>query len=228
MFTLYQFGNSVCAQKVRITLLEKGQTWEAKNVDLFRSSNTSRNISRSIPKVYEETNMVTPERVIGMIGIGQLGLPIASNLIEAGFKVVGYRRTDREAFVARGGLALESPADVAREADVLLLCLSSEDALNQVLQGPNGVLGAIKPGQIIIELATYRKAFKIEQAKRFQERGGRVLESEVSGSPPMVVQRKASLYLGGSAESHLRSASRSSTQLPPIISTSANSARQSP
>ena len=41
MFTLYQFDNSVCAQKVRITLLEKGQTWEAKNVDLFRSEQYS-------------------------------------------------------------------------------------------------------------------------------------------------------------------------------------------
>lgn len=143
--------------------------------------------------------MVTPSQVIGMIGIGQLGLPIAINLIEAGYKVVGFRRTGREEFGARGGYALESPAEVTREADILLLCLPCEKAQLEVLQGPNGVLEALRPGQIVIELSTYSKAFKLEQAKRIQEFGGRVLESEVSGSPPMVAQRKASLYLGGSA-----------------------------
>ncbi|HEY3537354.1 MAG TPA: NAD(P)-dependent oxidoreductase [Trinickia sp.] len=144
--------------------------------------------------------MDTPDRVIGMIGIGQLGLPIATNLIQAGFQVVGYRRTDREAFVACGGRALDNAADVTRQADVLLLCLPSEAALLDVLQGADGVLDAIRPGLVVVELATYRKAFKIDQAKRIQERGACVLEAEVSGSPPMVSQHRASLYLGGSAE----------------------------
>lgn len=143
--------------------------------------------------------MDTPA-VVGVIGLGQLGLPIATNLIQAGHRVAGFRRTGREEFVARGGQALDSPAEVTRQADILLLCLPSEQAELDVLQGPNGVLEALKPGQIVIELGTYSKAFKIEQAERIRERGGRVLESEVSGSPPMVTQRKASLYLGGSRE----------------------------
>jgi 3-hydroxyisobutyrate dehydrogenase-like beta-hydroxyacid dehydrogenase len=143
--------------------------------------------------------VTTPARIIGMIGIGQLGLPIAANLIQAGFKVVGFRRTGQEEFVARGGHALASAAEVTRQADIVLLCLPSEKAQKDILQGPNGVLGALKPGQIVVELSTYSKAFKMEQAKRIEECGARVLESEVSGSPPMVAQRKASLYLGGSA-----------------------------
>ncbi|SFU43513.1 NAD(P)-dependent oxidoreductase [Pseudoduganella namucuonensis] len=143
--------------------------------------------------------MDAPSQIVGMIGIGQLGLPIATNLIQAGYQVAGFRRTGREEFAARGGHALASPAAVARQADILLLCLPSEQAQLDVLEGPDGVLAALKPGQIVIELSTYGKAFKLEQAKRIEERGGRVLESEVSGSPPMVAQRKASLYLGGSA-----------------------------
>lgn len=50
--------------------------------------------------------------VIGMIGIGQLGLPIAANLIGAGFKGVGFRRNVRAAFIAQGGHAMSSPAEV--------------------------------------------------------------------------------------------------------------------
>jgi 3-hydroxyisobutyrate dehydrogenase-like beta-hydroxyacid dehydrogenase len=144
--------------------------------------------------------MTNQSTVVGMIGIGQLGQPIATNLIKEGFRVVGYRRSDRAEFVQRGGEALDSPQAVAREADVLLLCLPGEEASNQVMNGPQGVLAALKPGQIVIELGTYSKAFKVEHARQIEKHGGRPLEAEVSGSPPMVLDRKASLYLGGPAE----------------------------
>ena len=66
-----------------------------------------------------------------------------------------------------------------------------------MLGGPDGLLDSVKPGQPIIELGTYQRTFKIDQAKRMEHRGARVLEAEVSGSPPMVAERKAALYLGG-------------------------------
>ncbi|MES2534490.1 MAG: NAD(P)-dependent oxidoreductase [Pseudomonadota bacterium] len=144
--------------------------------------------------------MAAPVQVLGMIGIGQLGLPIAVNLMRAGFRVVGYRRTDREAFVDSGGEALDSPAAVVRACDVLLLCLPGEEALAAVMQGPQGVLANLKPGQIVIELGTYSKACKVAHGAQIESHGGRALEAEVSGSPPMVAGMKASLYLGGSAE----------------------------
>jgi 3-hydroxyisobutyrate dehydrogenase len=134
-----------------------------------------------------------------MIGIGQLGLPIATNLMRAGFRVAGYRRSDREAFVSQGGVALDSAADVTREADVLLLCLPSEAAQLDALNGPRGILAALKPGQVVIELGTYRKQFKLEQGALIEHHGGRILEAEVSGSPSMIAERKGALYLGGSA-----------------------------
>jgi len=142
--------------------------------------------------------MVSPPRVVGIVGIGQLGLPVATNLMAAGFDVVGYRRTAPEEFIHRGGRALESAKAVAREANVVLLCLPSEDACLQALHGPAGVLNGIKSGQIVIELSTYRQAFKIQQAEAIHAAGGQVLEAEVSGSPALVLQRKAACYLGGS------------------------------
>lgn len=138
-----------------------------------------------------------PARTIGMIGIGQIGLPIASNLTRAGFRVVGYRRSDSKAFEEHGGAALSSPAEVARAADIILLCLPSEEAQLDVLDRPDGLLQALKPGQIVIDLSTYRRAFKLEQEKRLAARGARMLEVEVSGTPSMVAQRKAVLLIGG-------------------------------
>jgi 3-hydroxyisobutyrate dehydrogenase-like beta-hydroxyacid dehydrogenase len=144
--------------------------------------------------------VTTPKQTIGMIGIGQLGLPIAINLINSGYKVVGYRRTDREAFAACGGDAKDSVADVTRESDVLLLCLPNEKAQLDILEQPEGVLANLKAGQVIIELGTYRREFKLEQARKIQALGGLALEAEVSGSPQMVGERKAALYIGGSKE----------------------------
>jgi 3-hydroxyisobutyrate dehydrogenase len=132
-----------------------------------------------------------------MIGIGHLGLPVAMNLMRAGFRVVGFRRTDREAFVKAGGVAIGSPAEVARQAEVTLLCLPGPDAQHSVLDGPDGLLAALTPGKIVIDLGTYTREFKREQARRLSELGARMLEAEVSGSPAMVAQRQAALYVGG-------------------------------
>lgn len=137
---------------------------------------------------------------IGMIGIGQLGLPIAVNLMRAGFDVVGYRRTDRANFERQGGIALDSPRAVAEAADVILLCLPNSAAQAEILEGPDGILLALKPAQTVIELATYPEDFKRAQADRIEARGGRMLEVEVSGSPPMIAARKGVLYIGGEAD----------------------------
>ncbi|NBA93662.1 NAD(P)-dependent oxidoreductase [Pseudomonas sp. R5(2019)] len=141
-----------------------------------------------------------PVTTIGMVGIGQLGLPIATSLLAAGFRVVGYRRRDREAFVEQGGIALESPAAVAAESDFILTCLPSEVAHMDIMEGAEGLLQSIGPQHTLIEIGTYRKDFKQSMARRIEARSARVLEAEVSGTPSMVLQRKASLFLGGDAD----------------------------
>jgi len=136
----------------------------------------------------------------GLIGLGQLGLPVARNLMQAGFPVVGHRRSSAQAFTEAGGRVLTSPGEVTRHCDVLLMCLPDESAQLSALDGSEGVLAHLKPGQIVIELGTYSRAFKLAQAERLQQEGARILEAEVSGSPPMVSARKAALYVGGTPE----------------------------
>lgn len=78
--------------------------------------------------------MTRPTQLVGMIGIGQLGLPVAINLMRAGLRVIGHRRVDREAFVRAGGEALDTPAEVAGKADVLRLCLPGEQDIAAAIQ----------------------------------------------------------------------------------------------
>lgn len=134
---------------------------------------------------------------VGLIGIGQIGLPVATNLIQAGYRVVGFRRSCTEAFSTAGGNLVMSPAQVVRQSRVVLMCLPDEEAQLSAL---DDLLGELTHEHVVIELGTYRRAFKLEQAERLMSRGARVLEAEISGSPPMVSQRRAALYVGGDAQ----------------------------
>lgn len=131
---------------------------------------------------------------VGLIGIGQIGLPVAANLIQAGYHVVGFRRSNIGAFAAVGGYPVANPAQVAREAKVILMCLPNEEAQLGAL---DDMLDVLTPEHVVIELGTYRRSFKLAQAERLKLRGVRILEAEISGSPPMVTQRRAAFYVGG-------------------------------
>ncbi|WP_028221286.1 NAD(P)-dependent oxidoreductase [Paraburkholderia oxyphila] len=143
-------------------------------------------------------------KTVGMIGLGQIGLPVATNLIEVGARVLGVARTGAQAFAKIGGIALDDPAAVLREADVVLLCLPSEAAQLEVLEGDRGLLKAGVRGKTIVELGTYSLAFKLDIQKRLNHAGLDVLECEVSGSPPLVLQKKAALFIGGSQDIYAR------------------------
>ena len=144
--------------------------------------------------------MVSRFQAVGIVGVGQLGGPVAEKLLQAGYALHAYQRTREGTPVEGGGQWAESPAALAKAVDVLFLCLPSEDAAEQVLEGATGVLAGLRPGQIVIELGTYRKSFKLALARKIQAKGAQALEVEVSGSPVMVRQGKAALYIGGDSE----------------------------
>src|ERR687888_336067 len=88
---------------------------------------------------------------VGVVGLGKIGLPVAENLIKIGFRVLGYRRSSLADFEKIGGIPKKSPAEVGADADVVLSCLPSSEALAEVVQGANGLIRSARPGQIIVE-----------------------------------------------------------------------------
>lgn len=144
--------------------------------------------------------MVSRFPTVGIVGVGQLGHPVAENLLQAGHAVLAYQRTREGTPVEGGGQWADTPAQLAQQVDALFLCLPSEEAAEAVLEGETGVLAGLRSGQIVIELGTYRKSFKLALARKIQAKGAQVLEAEVSGSPVMVRQHKAALYLGGASD----------------------------
>jgi 3-hydroxyisobutyrate dehydrogenase-like beta-hydroxyacid dehydrogenase len=139
-------------------------------------------------------------RTIGFIGIGKIGLPICSHLVKAGYRVLGYRRSSMTEFEKIGGAPAGSPAEVGAEADIVFACLPSDEALDEAVQGPKGLIHSARAGQIVVELGSHALAVKQRYVGPLAEKGAVFLDGEVSGTPGMVVQRKGVIYLGGEPE----------------------------
>lgn len=137
---------------------------------------------------------------IGLVGIGKIGLPIAENLIKSGYRVLGYRRSAMDAFQAAGGVPAASPAAIGEEADIVLTCLPSAAALDEVVQGPRGLKHSARAGQIVAEIGSHLIPDKERQIAPLAEAGAIFLDAEISGTPGMVVARRAVIYLSGDTE----------------------------
>jgi 3-hydroxyisobutyrate dehydrogenase-like beta-hydroxyacid dehydrogenase len=137
---------------------------------------------------------------VGVVGVGKIGLPISENLIKSGYRVVGYRRGSLADFEKIGGVPARSAAEVGAQADIVFSCLPSDHALEEVVQGPQGLVQAARPGQIVIELGSYPVPVKKRQIAPLAQKGAIFIDGEVSGTPGMVSARKGVIYLAGDAE----------------------------
>jgi 3-hydroxyisobutyrate dehydrogenase len=119
---------------------------------------------------------------IALVGLGAMGLPMATNLVAAGFAVRGYdlRPESRAAFAASGGVAAETPAAVAQGADALLLMVVNAAQADDVLFA-QGALDAMEPDGIVVLMATCPPKAVEHLAERVAATGRRFVDAPVSG-----------------------------------------------
>ncbi len=139
-------------------------------------------------------------QTVGLIGIGKIGLPIAENLINSGYRVLGDRRGSLAELEKIGGIAARSPADIGAQTDIVLSCLPSAEALDEVVQGKNGLVHSARPRQIVVELGSHLVPDKERQIAPLATKGAIFLDGEVGGTLGMVLARKAVVYLAGDAD----------------------------
>jgi len=137
---------------------------------------------------------------VGFVGVGKIGMAISQNLIKSGFRVVGWRRSSLVEFEKIGGVPARSPADVGAQADIVFSCMPSPEALDDVVQGGQGLVQSGRPGQIVVELGSHPLAAKERQVSPLAAKGAVFLDGEVSGTPGMVSARKAVIYIAGDPE----------------------------
>lgn len=134
---------------------------------------------------------------VGMVGVGTMGLPMAANLIERGYTVHGYRRSDMDDFIALGGEPVGACAELAQRCEVVCVILPDEDALDDVALGEKGLIAGAHDGMVVIELSTMRVDRKQRVRDALAPVGVQMLDAPISGMPGMVTARSASILASG-------------------------------
>ncbi len=136
---------------------------------------------------------------IGFIGLGAMGLGMASKLAESGHELAVYNRTraKSEEVGALGARVAVSPADAARDADVVLLSLADQHVVESMLYGDDGVFGSAANGAYIVDLSTVPPDFSRETAAKAAEAGYRALDACVLGNPQHARQGELRVMVGG-------------------------------
>jgi 2-hydroxy-3-oxopropionate reductase len=143
---------------------------------------------------------------IGFIGLGVMGKPMARNLLTRGFALVVHSRSRGpvDELVAAGAQAADSPADVARQSDVILTMVPDSPDVVSVLEGSNGVFGALRPGSLIIDHSTISPAVARRLAERAAALGASMLDAPVSGGEVGAINASLSIMVGGEARAFER------------------------
>ncbi len=93
---------------------------------------------------------------VALIGLGTMGQPMAKNIVKKGYGLSVFNRTAEKASSLKeaGAVLAASPKEAAKGADVVILMLTGPEAVDQVLDGPQGVLAGLDAGKTIVNMST--------------------------------------------------------------------------
>jgi 2-hydroxy-3-oxopropionate reductase len=139
---------------------------------------------------------------LGFIGLGIMGSGMARNLLKAGYDVVVWNRTasKMDPLVAEGAEAAASPANVAEQCDVILICVSDTPDVEAVLLGDEGVIHGVREGALVVDCSTISPIRTKELAEALSEKGAHMLDAPVSGGSEGAAKGTLSIMVGGEAE----------------------------
>ena len=143
------------------------------------------------------TQPLLPGERIGIVGLGSLGMPLARNLLRAGFDVLGYARRPSGDLAAAGGRLAESISSLARACRCVVTCLPSADALAAVVSGSDGLARHADAGDIVIDVSTLPVAAKRAQCDALVAKGAGMLDCGISGNHRYVANWTAGLFASG-------------------------------
>lgn len=139
---------------------------------------------------------------VGFIGLGIMGQGMARNILKAGFPLTVWNRTasKAEALVESGAQVASSPAELAAQCDVIVICVSDTPDVEAVMYGEAGVLASLKAGSIVIDCSTISPIVTRELSKLVAEKGAAMLDAPVSGGSEGAAQGTLSIMVGGEAD----------------------------
>jgi 2-hydroxy-3-oxopropionate reductase len=139
--------------------------------------------------------------IIGFIGLGIMGKPMARNLIKAGYSLVVHNRSrpSVEELAQEGARPAASPQELAAQSEVVITMLPDSPEVDQVFAGDRGVLAGARRGTLLIDMSSISPIVARRLAAEAERRGMDMLDAPVSGGEAAAIGASLSIMIGGKA-----------------------------
>ncbi|MBK1699117.1 NAD(P)-dependent oxidoreductase [Rhodovibrio salinarum] len=142
------------------------------------------------------------EKRIGFIGVGLMGYGPARLLLEAGYPLtlLGHRnRAPVDDLVGRGAQEAETAAELTRNVDVVITCVSSSAIMEKLVHGDDGIAAGAREGQVLVDMTTADPQSTRALAATLAEWGMRMIDAPMTRTPREAREGRLNLLLGGEA-----------------------------
>ena len=136
---------------------------------------------------------------IGFVGVGLMGHGIAKNLVAKGFPLalrVHRNRAAAEDLLAAGATEAASYADLARNADIVMLCVTGAPQVEEVVIGQNGIAGAARQGLIVVDTSTSEPATTARMRQVLGDEDVRFVDAPLARTPVEAEQGRLNIMVG--------------------------------
>jgi 3-hydroxyisobutyrate dehydrogenase-like beta-hydroxyacid dehydrogenase len=146
--------------------------------------------------------MATGKKRIGITGLGRCGMPAAEKYLESEYEVLGYDCVPEvlSLFASKGGTPVESPAQAAAEADVLLVLVLNDEQVMEVVAGPRGLLEGAAAESTVVCMSTINRDTLEDVAGKCAQKRVRFVDSPFTGGPARITAGTLTLIAAASPD----------------------------
>lgn len=136
---------------------------------------------------------------LGFVGIGLMGRPMVIRLLEAGHEVTVWNRSREKLapVLSKGAKAAATPADVARAAEIVLMCVTDQSAAEEVILGAEGIASGGAAGKLVVDFSSIAPGSATAIWKALQKKGIGFVDAPVSGGVPGAEKGTLAIMAGG-------------------------------
>lgn len=136
---------------------------------------------------------------VGFIGLGKMGLPMVRNILKDGYGVMVFNRTlsKSEQLKNEGAMVAKTPKQVVEFSKFTISMLTDSEAVKAVFYGQDGIINALGPGKIYIDMSTISFQVSQELAKAVETKMAEMLDAPVTGSIPTAEKGELTIMVGG-------------------------------
>jgi len=144
---------------------------------------------------------------IGFVGLGIMGKPMASNMLDSGYSVNAYDLiSENLSFLAeKGADTSSSPKEVAENSEVIIVMVQNSPQSENAILGENGILNGATEGNLIIDMSSISPLVSQKIAKECEKKGVEFIDAPVSGGEPGAIEGTLAIMVGGNSSSFERS-----------------------